>query len=52
MIGYLKVQINTEAEMPIEWTQGEFDSWQSKFLVDLSRRHEEYSLLFVHSEAT
>lgn len=51
-IGNPKVQMNAEAEAAIEWTRGQLDSAQRKFLADLPMRHEEHSLLFVHSEAT
>jgi diadenosine tetraphosphatase ApaH/serine/threonine PP2A family protein phosphatase len=51
-IGNPKLQMNAEAEAAIEWTRGQLDSAQRKFLADLPMRHEEHSLLFVHSEAT
>jgi diadenosine tetraphosphatase ApaH/serine/threonine PP2A family protein phosphatase len=51
-IGNPRVQMNAEAEAAIEWTRGQLDSAQRKFLAELPMRHEEHSLLFLHSEAT
>jgi diadenosine tetraphosphatase ApaH/serine/threonine PP2A family protein phosphatase len=51
-IGNPRMQMNAEAEAAIEWTRGKLDQGQRKFLAELPMRHEEHSLLFVHSEAT
>lgn len=51
-IGNPKVQMNAEAEAAIEWTRGQLDVKQRRFLADLPMKQEDGNLLFVHSEAT
>lgn len=47
-----RVQLNAEAQAVIEWTRGKLGAGQRQFLAELPIKHEDNSLLFVHSEAS
>lgn len=51
-IGNPREQMNAMAEAAIEWTRGQLDLAQQKFLAELPMQRSEHNLLFVHSEAT